>query len=111
MSALTFPIHFTSPCGQPFSVTADAVRADYAYTFRQFDDLTEQQQTQAIERASEDDLMTWFAEHWEWCELLSYSCRVGPWKHKAGKARFYREARKTGTRSPYDWLARGSCDD
>lgn len=103
---MNFPVTFAAPCGQQFTVTADHVRQDYAYTVRQFKDLTPEQQEQQIADADEETLMCWFDEQWEWVELISYNCKVGPWKHKAGKANFYKQAARSGTRSPCEWATR-----
>lgn len=100
-----FPIEFKAPCGQPFCITAEHVREDYRYAVRQFDDLTLEQADNRADEASQETLFTWFAEQWEYHELLVYKCKVGSWVHK-GKQQFYRGGQRSGSRNVYDWVGR-----
>lgn len=100
---MKFPLDFKAPCGQHFIVTAAHVKEDYACLVRQFNDLTPEQQEAQISRATEEDLMAWFAEQWTWHELLIQGCKVGPWVHR-GKSRYFDAARAAGVYYVHDWL-------
>ena len=72
-----FPKRYCLPDGSIYQVTLENVRADYAFTVRQFEDLSEQDKERQIAAFDEEQALTWMSDQWEGNEITTWGTDTG----------------------------------
>ena len=72
-----FPKRYLLPDGSIYIVTLENVRADYAFTVRQFDDLSAAEQDRRIAEFDEVQAEQWMGDQWEGNEILAWGTDTG----------------------------------
>ena len=72
-----FPKRYCLPDGSIYQVTLENVRADYAFTVRQFEDLAEQDKERQIAAFDEDQALAWMGDQWYGNEITAWGTDTG----------------------------------
>ena len=72
-----FPKRYCLPDGSIYAVTLENVRSDWAFTVKQFDDLSEQQIQEQISSFDEDHAERWISDQWYGAEIVTWGSDTG----------------------------------